>query len=385
MEPPMPADPTPTPAGDAPDFETPLADDEWFAMVFPAGFDSGKEDGAPVMTRDVNLARTGDRDAGVTVTRVRLTPSAPERETCWLIERGQAQHQRPTIWWIGGPEISGDKYLGWWTEVAHKANRYATRDEAEQVIQQSVYLRGTADATEHVFIGTTPPSAPSALERITTQRVEALWQQASADVARNFGVTHQEFAKLLVQELTKTTPPFAPSAREGERGKDIVTYAADLLIVAWSEKMAAASGPDDLVRVQVEHAEKFRKAADELRVLAPRPSSVAPTPDSGERDVLVAVERLLVDQLEGACRCGDPDAECVMQDARKPSDDHQIVLARVRARLASSPAPGGREVTEAMVDAAVATRIFQSDADRLTWRNLIREALTAALAAGEGL
>jgi hypothetical protein len=70
------------------------------------------------------------------------------------------------------------------------------------------------------------------------------------------------------------TKPVTDDRRERE--KDIVTYAADLLIVAWSEKMAAASGPDDLVRVQVEHAEKFRKAADDLR------AALASSPSDGE-------------------------------------------------------------------------------------------------------
>jgi hypothetical protein len=43
-------------------------------------------------------------------------------------------------------------------------------------------------------------------------------------------------------------------------------------------------------------------------------------------------------------------------------------------------APPQERVSEAMVERAVATRVFNSEADREVWRTLIREALTAALA-----
>jgi hypothetical protein len=47
-------------------------------------------------------------------------------------------------------------------------------------------------------------------------------------------------------------------------------------------------------------------------------------------------------------------------------------------------APPQERVSEAMVERAVATRVFNSEADREVWRTLIREALTAALSAGRG-
>jgi hypothetical protein len=38
-------------------------------------------------------------------------------------------------------------------------------------------------------------------------------------------------------------------------------------------------------------------------------------------------------QMEARSRCGDPDAECPLQDACKPSHDHTLAIAALTAAL----------------------------------------------------
>lgn len=89
------------------------------------------------------------------------SPSAAKerREVAWLVERGQPERQSPTVWRIAGPKPdyrAGEQ----WTEVAFKATRYATREEAQAVVDalftgpsSRLPDNVTARATEHVFIG----------------------------------------------------------------------------------------------------------------------------------------------------------------------------------------------------------------------------------------
>ena len=45
-------------------------------------------------------------------------------ETGWLIERGQAQHQDPPLWW------AGNRAVGAWTDQAGIAIRFARKQDA---------------------------------------------------------------------------------------------------------------------------------------------------------------------------------------------------------------------------------------------------------------
>jgi hypothetical protein len=70
--------------------------------------------------------------------------------TAWLIERGQAENQRPTMWWRCYTIGRGDE----WTEDAGRAHRFATREEVEQVIaDKSGYVGDRfGRATEHIWL-----------------------------------------------------------------------------------------------------------------------------------------------------------------------------------------------------------------------------------------
>jgi hypothetical protein len=67
----------------------------------------------------------------------------------WLIERGQPEGQAPTLWWRG-KEQSGVPYMGLWTETAHEAVKFTSKETAE-AFMASNYIR-LCRATEHVFL-----------------------------------------------------------------------------------------------------------------------------------------------------------------------------------------------------------------------------------------
>jgi hypothetical protein len=53
--------------------------------------------------------------------------------TAWLVERGQPERHVPPVWRIAGPKADyrdGEQ----WTEDAFEATRYATREEAQAVV-----------------------------------------------------------------------------------------------------------------------------------------------------------------------------------------------------------------------------------------------------------
>jgi hypothetical protein len=75
----------------------------------------------------------------------------------WLVERGQSESHRPTVWWIAGPTLrsrDGEK----WTETAAEATRFATWAEAQAVVDD-LFIGSrigdppTARATQHGFAG----------------------------------------------------------------------------------------------------------------------------------------------------------------------------------------------------------------------------------------
>lgn len=71
--------------------------------------------------------------------------SSGSPETGWLIERGQSEHQSPTMWWCGGTE---------WSDDAAKAVRFARRVDAERVVAaESSYVGDPIGrVTEHTWI-----------------------------------------------------------------------------------------------------------------------------------------------------------------------------------------------------------------------------------------
>lgn len=78
--------------------------------------------------------------------------SGQSAETWWLIERGQAEKQEPTIWWVQSAEYqSGVPYLGQWTEDANKASKFESAEQAETFARSGV--GHLYRVTEHVFIG----------------------------------------------------------------------------------------------------------------------------------------------------------------------------------------------------------------------------------------
>ncbi len=92
------------------------------------------------------------------------TADAPTR-TAWLIERGQAENQGPTIWFCGTGGNNGDD----WTDDANKAVKYASRESAERTIASRSGVVGVhaqfGRAAEHVFLNSRPPAdAPTAEE-----------------------------------------------------------------------------------------------------------------------------------------------------------------------------------------------------------------------------
>ena len=71
----------------------------------------------------------------------------------WLIERGQAVHHTPTIWWCGGDERAGlgEDEMKNWTQDAMVARRFVTRAAAEELASK-LFGGGSYVVTEHVNV-----------------------------------------------------------------------------------------------------------------------------------------------------------------------------------------------------------------------------------------
>lgn len=109
------------------------------------------------------LARLRNYGDGLTDTLARMDAleaanriSAPSTERaqdeyCWLVERGQAEGQTPTLWLVGPEYKSGEQYNGIWTEDATKARKFKSGADAGR------YARGAGifnnfRCTEHAFL-----------------------------------------------------------------------------------------------------------------------------------------------------------------------------------------------------------------------------------------
>lgn len=69
-------------------------------------------------------------------------------EVGWLIERGQAQHQDPSIWW------AGNRIIGEWTNIDQLAIRFSRKADAEVVgrmLPQLGKIEEMWTVTEHVW------------------------------------------------------------------------------------------------------------------------------------------------------------------------------------------------------------------------------------------
>ena len=74
-----------------------------------------------------------------------------ENVSAWLIERGQAERQAPTVWW------TGDTQIGWggWSPDPNLAQRFASKEAAEAVIfahSRPVGGHVWGRATEHMWV-----------------------------------------------------------------------------------------------------------------------------------------------------------------------------------------------------------------------------------------
>jgi hypothetical protein len=58
------------------------------------------------------------------------------------------------------------------------------------------------------------------------------------------------------------------------------------------------------------------------------------------REAMARALDVLTWQLEARSRCGDPDTECPLQDACKPSHDHMLAVEALRSALADADAGG---------------------------------------------
>ena len=100
------------------------------------------------------------------------TPAAPAPDPSvtpfYLLERGQAVGHVPTIWWKGGDHQT-DFYENDWTENAHEARHFPTREDANRAADR-IFGRGwegfaSRDAslivTEHLFTAALPAPAPA--------------------------------------------------------------------------------------------------------------------------------------------------------------------------------------------------------------------------------
>lgn len=79
---------------------------------------------------DFNANETLDRIAGFyldEVAHLKLLFDVHQKSVVWLIERGQQQHQSPTVWW------AGNRVIGEWTDQVNLAIRFARPEDAELV------------------------------------------------------------------------------------------------------------------------------------------------------------------------------------------------------------------------------------------------------------
>ena len=104
------------------------------------------------------LWRLGYRDG---LAAARATAPAGLREgTAWLIERGQPEGQSPTVWW--GVTDSRTGAYGW-VDSAWAADQFATREEAQAVIDRFDLPNHPfhARAVEHGFVRDLLASEPT--------------------------------------------------------------------------------------------------------------------------------------------------------------------------------------------------------------------------------
>jgi hypothetical protein len=73
--------------------------------------------------------------------------------------------------------------------------------------------------------------------------------------------------------------------------------------------------------------------------------------------------RLALEELESqlACRdrCGDPDAECVLQDACKPSSEHTAAREALKSALAVEPVSEPYTLPPAVEDVLAAAKAYE--------------------------
>lgn len=79
----------------------------------------------------------------------------------WLIERGQAENQRPTLYWTGTTDHADQKYDGIWTEDVNGAHKYASKQAAQTALDASYLAALGRDAAgahvaEHLWMAGDP-------------------------------------------------------------------------------------------------------------------------------------------------------------------------------------------------------------------------------------
>lgn len=133
-----------------------------------------RDDPTPAMT---DIPPVDARRPGFTIDpwpddhRISDTPPADAQPDWngWLIERGQPEKQRPTVWWADRKRW-GLMYSDSWTTDAFKAYRFDSKEAAEQVIYQKFTPpvgEPTARAVAHGFV---QPAEPLTAEQITEER-----------------------------------------------------------------------------------------------------------------------------------------------------------------------------------------------------------------------
>ena len=139
--------------------------------------------------------RTATGDCWVCGARFTPTPDDRDRETAWLIERGQSMGQVPTVWY------SGEDYGEQWTTDANRALRYPSKEAAEAEIDlrsgHPIPSHGGPEgsrfgvAVEHGWIATpTPDDRDREVERIAAlEDALRLTHQALRDRERKAGKT----------------------------------------------------------------------------------------------------------------------------------------------------------------------------------------------------
>jgi len=90
---------------------------------------------------------------------------ASEPETAWLIERGQAERQVPTVWWTGSK----------WSPVAADAQTFASESDCQCTIDAMSSPIGDkfGRASEHVFMGS-PRGCHEHQECVPAEKVREL-------------------------------------------------------------------------------------------------------------------------------------------------------------------------------------------------------------------